>query len=98
MKEFNMNERLDVLYTMSHLSHYFKLRQVVKPDDIITWQVANACAESGFSANEEMLVKNKSKASLVALRMVFYGAMNDGSVLLMLMQLNRKSLSKSGGT
>ena len=47
--------------------------------------MAKACAESGFSANEEMLVKNKSKASLVALRMVFYGAMNDGSVLLMLM-------------
>ena len=32
----------------------------------------NACVESGFSANEEMLVENMSESSFVAQRMVFH--------------------------
>ena len=58
MKEFNMNERLDVFY-MSRLSRHVELREVVKLVMILSH--GNARVESGFSANEEMLVENMSR-------------------------------------
>ena len=63
VKEFNMNERLDVFY-MSHLSHHVELRELMKLAIILSH--GNACVESGFSANEEMLVENMSEGSVVA--------------------------------
>ena len=77
MKEFNMNERLDVFY-MSRLSRHVELRKVVKLVMILSH--GNARVESGFSANEEMLVENMSEGSLVARRMVFDGVMNEGGI------------------
>ena len=63
VKEFNMNERLDVFY-MSHLSRHVELRELMKLAIILSH--GNACVESGFSANEEMLVENMSEGSVVA--------------------------------
>ena len=75
--EFNMDERLDVFY-MSCLSRHVELRKVVKLVMILSH--GNARVESGFSANEEMLVENMSEGSLVARRMVFDGVMNEGGI------------------
>ena len=58
MKEFNMDEELD-LFTMSRLSRHVELREVVKL--VITISHGNARVESGFSANEEILVGNISE-------------------------------------
>ena len=58
MKEFNMDEELD-LFTMSRLSRHVELREVVKLVIIISH--GNARVESGFSANEEILVGNMSE-------------------------------------
>ena len=77
IKEFNMDERLDVFY-MSHLSCHVELREVVKLVMILSH--GNACVESRFSANEEILVENMSEGSLVAQRMVFDGVMNEGGI------------------
>ena len=55
MKEFNMHEVLD-LFTMSRLSCHVELREAVKLVIIISH--VNAHVESGFSANEEILVEN----------------------------------------
>ena len=63
MKEFNMDERLDV-FSMSYLSRHVKLREVVKLVMILSH--GNTSVESGFSANEEMVVENMSEGSLVA--------------------------------
>ena len=63
MKEFNMDERLDVFY-MNHLSRHVELREVVKLAMILSH--GNARVESGLSANEDMLVENMSEGSLVA--------------------------------
>ena len=68
MKEFNMDERLDVFY-MNHLPRHVELREVVKL--VIILFHGNARLESGLSANKEMLVENMSEGSLVAQRMVF---------------------------
>ena len=58
MKEFNMDEELD-LFTMSRLSRHVELREVVKL--VITISHGNARVESGFSGNEEILVGNMSE-------------------------------------
>ena len=58
-----MNERLDMFY-MSHLSRHVELRELMKLAIILSH--GNVCVESGFSANEEMLVENMSEGSLVA--------------------------------
>ena len=50
----------------------------------------NACVESGFSANEEMLVENMSESSFVAQRMVFRAVINEGGVSNV--DVNRKML------
>ena len=50
----------------------------------------NACVESGFSANEEMLVENMSEGSFVAQRMVFHAVINEGGVSNV--NVNRKML------
>ena len=75
MKEFNVDERLDVYY-MSCLSVHVKLRKVVKL--VMVLSHGNAGVESWFSMNEEMLVENMSEDSLVVQRMVFDGVMNEG--------------------
>ena len=72
-----MDERLDVFY-MSRLSCHVELREVVKLVMILSH--GNACVESRFSANEEILVENMSEGSLVAQRMVFDGVMNEGGI------------------
>ena len=77
MKEFNIDERLDLFY-MSRLSRHVELREVVKLVMILSH--GNARLESGFLANEEMLVENMSGGSLVARRMVFDGVMNEGGI------------------
>ena len=87
MKEFNMDERLDVFY-MNHLSRHIQLRVIVKLLMILSH--GNARAESGFSANEQMLVENMSEGSLVARRMVFDGLMNEGAISNV--DVNRKML------
>ena len=87
MKEFNMDERLDVFY-MNHLSRHIQLRVIVKLLMILSH--GNARAESGFSANEQMLVENMSEGSLVARRMVFDGQMNEGAISNV--DVNRKML------
>ena len=87
MKEFNMDERLDVFY-MNYLSRHIQLREVVKLLMILSH--GNARAESGFSANEQMLVENMSEGSLVARRMVFDGLMNEGAFFNV--DVNRKML------
>ena len=87
MKEFNMDERLDVFY-MNHLSRHIQLRVVVKLLMILSH--GNARAESGFSVNEQMLVENMSEGSLVARRMVFDGLMNEGAISNV--DVNRKML------
>ena len=63
MKEFNMDERLDV-FCMSYLSRHVKLREVVKLVMILSH--GNTRVESGFSANEEMVVENMSEGTIVA--------------------------------
>ena len=63
MKEFNLDERLDVFY-MSCLSHHVELREVVKLVMILSY--GNACVESVISANEKVLVENMSEGSFVA--------------------------------
>ena len=87
MKEFNMDERLDVFY-MNHLSRHIQLRVIVKLLMILSH--GNARAESGFSANEQMLVENMSEGSLVARRMVFDCLMNEGAISNV--DVNRKML------
>ena len=77
IKKINMDERLAVL-DMGRLSHHVELREVVKLVMILSH--GNTSVESGFSANEEMLVENRSKGSLVARRMVFDGVMNEGGI------------------
>ena len=77
IKEFDMDERPDVFY-MSCLSHQVELRELVKLVMILSH--GNAFVESGFSANEEMLVENMSEGSLVAPRMVFDGVMNEADI------------------
>ena len=77
MKEFNMDKRLNVFY-MSRLSHHVELRELVKLVMILSH--GNAWVESGFSANEEMLVENMSKGSLVARRMVFDGVKDERGI------------------
>ena len=77
MKEFNMDKRLNVFY-MSRLSHHIELREVVKL--VMIFSHGNAWVESGFSANEEMLVENMSKGSLVARRMVFDGVKDERGI------------------
>ena len=58
IKKINMDERLAVL-GMGRLSHHVELREVVKLVMILSH--GNTSVESGFSANEEMLVENRSK-------------------------------------
>ena len=87
MKEFNMDERLDVFY-MSCLSGLVEFREVVKPVMILSH--GNTHVESGFSTNEEMLVENMSECSVVAQRMVFDGVMNE--VGISNVDVNRKVL------
>ena len=53
-----MDEKLG-MFNMSCLSHHFELREVVKL--VVILSHGNACVESGFSANEEMLVENMSE-------------------------------------
>ena len=77
MNEFNVDETLEIFY-MIYLSCHVKLREVVKLMMILSY--SNAHVESGFSANEEMLIETMSEGSLVAQRMVFDGVMNEGSV------------------
>ena len=55
MKEFNMDERLNVFY-MNHLPRHVELREVVKLVMILSH--SNARLESGLLANKEMLVEN----------------------------------------
>ena len=76
MKEFNMNERLDLLY-MNLFSRHVELREVVK---LVILSLANVGVESGFSANEEIVVENMSEGSLVARRLVFDDVMNEGGI------------------
>ena len=76
MKEFNMNERLDLLY-MNLFSRHVELREVVK---LVILSLGNAGVESGFSANEEIVVENMSEGSLVAQRLVFDDVMNEGGI------------------
>ena len=76
MKEFNMNDSLDLLY-MNLFSRHVELREVVK---LMILSLGNAGVESGFSANEEMVVENMSESSLVAQRMVFDDVMNEGGI------------------
>ena len=76
MKEFNMNERLDLLY-MNLFSRHVELREVVK---LVILSLGNAGVESGFSANEEIVVENMSEGSLVARRLVFDDVMNEGGI------------------
>ena len=76
MKEFNMNERLDLLY-MNLFSRHVELREVVK---LVILSLANVGVESGFSANEEIVVENVSEGSLVARRLVFDDVMNEGGI------------------
>ena len=76
MKEFNMNDRLDLLF-MNLFSRHVELREVVK---LVILSLGNAGVESGFSANEEMVVENMSESSLVAQRMVFDDVMNEGGI------------------
>ena len=76
MKEFNMNERLDLLY-MNLFSRHVELREVVK---LVILSLANVGVESGFSANEEIVVENMSEGSLVAQRLVFDDVMNEGGI------------------
>ena len=64
------------------------LREVVK--FVIILSHGNACVESGFSTNEEMLVENMSEGSLIARRMVFSGVMNGGDISNV--DVNRKML------
>ena len=64
------------------------LREVVK--FVIILSHGNACVESEFSANEEMLVENMSEGSLIAQRMVFKGVMNGGDISNV--DVNRKML------
>ena len=64
------------------------LREVVK--FVIILSHGNACVESGFSTNEEMLVENMSEGSLIAWRMVFKGVMNGGDISNV--DVNRKML------
>ena len=73
----NMDERLDV-FCMSCLSHQVELSGLVKLVMILSH--GNAFVESGFLANEEMLVDNMSEGSFVAPRMVFDGVMNEGDI------------------
>ena len=87
VKEFNMDERLDVVY-MNCLSSHVQLREVVKLVMILSH--GNAHVESGFLANEEMLVENMSEGSLVVQRMVFDGVMNKGGISNV--DVNRKML------
>ena len=72
-----MDQRLDVFY-MSRLSHHVELREVIKLVMILSH--GDARAESGFSANEEMLVENMSEGSLVARRMVFNGVKDERGI------------------
>ena len=74
MKEFDMDERLDVFY-MSRLFLHVEVREVVNLVIILAHD--NARVESGFSANEEILVENMSESSLVVRRMVFNDVMNE---------------------
>ena len=76
MKEFNMNERLDLLY-MNLFSRHVELREVIK---LVILSLGNAGVESGFSANEEIVVENMSEGSLVAQRLVFDDVMNEGGI------------------
>ena len=76
MKEFNMNERLDLLY-MNLFSRHVELREVVK---LVILSLGNAGVESGFSANEEIVVENMSEGSLVAQRLVFDDVLNEGGI------------------
>ena len=76
MKEFNMNERLDLLY-MNLFSRHVELREVVK---LVILSLANVGVESGFSANEEIVVENMSEGSLVAQRLVLDDVMNEGGI------------------
>ena len=87
IKEFNMDEKLG-MFNMSCLSHHVELREVVKL--VVILSHGNACVESGFSANEEMLVENMSESSFVAQRMVFRAVINEGGVSNV--DVNRKML------
>ena len=82
-----MDEKLG-MFNMSCLSHHFELREVVKL--VVILSHGNACVESGFSANEEMLVENMSEGSFVAQRMVFHAVINEESVSNV--NVNRKML------
>ena len=57
MKEFNMDEKMDVFY-MCRLYRHVELKEAIKLVMILSH--GNAHVESGFSANEEMLVENMS--------------------------------------
>ena len=65
---------------MSRLSRHVELRKVVIVKLAMIFSHGNAHAESGFSANEEILVENMSEGSLVAQIMVFNGIMNEGGI------------------
>ena len=54
MKELNMNEKLDV-FCMNHFPCHIELREIMKLVMILSH--GNSHVESGFSANEEMLVE-----------------------------------------
>ena len=87
IKEFNMDEKLGI-FNMSCLSQHVELREVVKL--VVILSHGNSCVESGFSANEEMLVENMSEGSFVAQRMVFHAVINEGGVSNV--NVNRKML------
>ena len=65
---------------MSRLSRDVELRKVVIVKLAMILSHGNAHVESGFSANEEILVENMSEGSLVAQIMVFNGIMNEGGI------------------
>ena len=87
MKEFNMDEGLGV-FCMSHLSRHVELKEVVKLVMILSH--GNARLQSGFLANEEMLVEYMSEGLLVGRRMVFDGVMNE--TVISNVDVNRKML------
>ena len=78
------------MFYMSRLSRDVELRKVVIVKLAMILSHGNAHVESGFSANEEILVENMSEGSLVARIMVFNGIMNEGGISNV--DVNRKML------
>ena len=76
------------VFYLSHLSRHVELREVLKLEMILSH--SNARVESGYSANEEIIVENMSQGSLVTRRMVFDGVMNKENISNV--DVNRKML------